>query len=107
MSCQNIDVRGAKSNIVIEKDTVLNVNMTFKDSDGSIIDISQYTDIQFIIQTETPVIFSLDDGDMSIANNVLTLDFEVASNAGEYDYQLLMINATGATQYMYGKIKVT
>lgn len=107
MSCQNIDVRGAKSNIIIEKDTVLNVNMTFKDSDGDIIHIDQYDDIQFVILNDTPITYSWENDDMSIHQHVLTLNFEVTIDAGEYNYQLLMINATGATQYMYGKIKVT
>lgn len=108
MACNVIDARGAESDIYIEKDTKLNITLTFRDADGTVIDIAQFDDIQMIVATTpTVTVYSKDDGDMSVVNNALITDFQVNIAVGNYDYQLVMTTATGNIQYMYGKMKVS
>jgi hypothetical protein len=108
MSCENntLDVRGALLNIPITKNTVFNKTFTLKDSDGNTISLSSYTNFKFRIQT-TPTATEFAEGSgITEASNILTCDFNINIDRGDYDYQLVGIRAVGETEFVRGKLKV-
>lgn len=106
MECQKLDARGALLNIEITKDTVFNKSLTVKDSEGVTIHLNGYDDLIFRIFTESPTEFSLDGGDMTLTDHVVTFNFNVDLAVGKYYYQFVGVETVGETELLRGKIDV-
>ena len=107
MSCGNLDVRGAKLPIYVTKDTKVNRALTIKDSEGAAVDLSSYTNFIFrIFTTPSDVEFDETGGDITQSSNMITFNFVVTLDSGEYDYQFVAVDSVGETEFLRGKIKI-
>lgn len=102
-----IDERGGCSHFYVPSGKVIHRMITFEDSNNLPVNMASYDDIIFRINTVTPTEYSMDNGDISVANvNEVTLNFAVDVPAGKYSYSLNAVSAVGEEQKLFGDIVV-